>query len=227
MIAQNVYTPGEHERAIMELSWTWGCKWHSYALHVNDKAQLNPWNVGKSKYVFTTRHPCAVNLLRINERLLKINSNGAARLSRAAVRALSGLLSRGCRRSFIVQHSVTVETWLLAPSVVSLLITVKYVKRVLRFSTTDTFTCSVFKLKKMSLFLKSCSPFLSLVSRLCQVDLLMPTKVTGIITQGAKDFGRVQFVGSYKVAYSNDGERWNIYQDEKQRKDKVRSSDST
>lgn len=55
----------------------------------------------------------------------------------------------------------------------------------------------------------------------------MPTKVTGIITQGAKDFGRVQFVGSYKVAYSNDGERWNIYQDEKQRKDKVRSSDST
>lgn len=50
----------------------------------------------------------------------------------------------------------------------------------------------------------------------------MPTKVTGIITQGAKDFGRVQFVGSYKVAYSNDGERWITYQDEKQRKDKVR-----
>lgn len=58
---------------------------------------------------------------------------------------------------------------------------------------------------------------------LFQVDLLVPTKVTGIITQGAKDFGRVQFVGSYKVAYSNDGERWNIYQDEKQQKDKVRS----
>lgn len=54
-----------------------------------------------------------------------------------------------------------------------------------------------------------------------QVDLLVPTKVTGVITQGAKDFGRVQFVGSYKVAYSNDGERWNVYQDEKQRKDKV------
>lgn len=56
---------------------------------------------------------------------------------------------------------------------------------------------------------------------LFQVDLLVPTKVTGIITQGAKDFGRVQFVGSYKVAYSNDGERWVTYQDEKQRKDKV------
>ncbi|XP_040010635.1 EGF-like repeat and discoidin I-like domain-containing protein 3 [Xiphias gladius] len=53
------------------------------------------------------------------------------------------------------------------------------------------------------------------------VDLLVPTKVTGIITQGAKDFGHVQFVGSYKVAYSNDGERWNVYQDEKQGKDKV------
>lgn len=50
----------------------------------------------------------------------------------------------------------------------------------------------------------------------------MPTKVTGVITQGAKDFGHVQFVGSYKVAYSNDGERWKVYQDEKQGKDKVR-----
>lgn len=56
-----------------------------------------------------------------------------------------------------------------------------------------------------------------------QADLLVPTKVTGIITQGAKDFGHVQFVGSYKLAYSNDGERWNIYQDEKQGKDKVRN----
>lgn len=54
-----------------------------------------------------------------------------------------------------------------------------------------------------------------------QVDLLVPTKVTGIITQGAKDFGHVQFVGSYKLAYSNDGEHWTVYQDEKQRKDKV------
>ncbi|XP_037633477.1 EGF-like repeat and discoidin I-like domain-containing protein 3 isoform X2 [Sebastes umbrosus] len=57
-------------------------------------------------------------------------------------------------------------------------------------------------------------------SQWLQVDLLVPTKVTGIITQGAKDFGHVQFVGSYKLAYSNDGERWKIYQDEKQGKDK-------
>lgn len=54
-----------------------------------------------------------------------------------------------------------------------------------------------------------------------QVDMLRPTKITGVITQGAKDFGHVQFVGSYKVAYSNEGERWLIYQDEKQKKDKV------
>nr|XP_021521069.1 EGF-like repeat and discoidin I-like domain-containing protein 3 [Aotus nancymaae] len=58
-------------------------------------------------------------------------------------------------------------------------------------------------------------------SQWLQVDLLVPTKVTGIITQGAKDFGHVQFVGSYKLAYSNDGEHWSVYQDEKQRKDKV------
>lgn len=51
--------------------------------------------------------------------------------------------------------------------------------------------------------------------------MLRPTKITGVITQGAKDFGHVQFVGSYKVAYSNNGERWFIYQDEKQKKDKV------
>ncbi|KAI4890426.1 hypothetical protein NFI96_010812 [Prochilodus magdalenae] len=58
-------------------------------------------------------------------------------------------------------------------------------------------------------------------SQWLQVDLLLPTKVTGIITQGAKDFGHVQFVGSYKLAYSSDGEKWHIYQDEKQQKDKI------
>ncbi|KAG9354359.1 hypothetical protein JZ751_001065, partial [Albula glossodonta] len=58
-------------------------------------------------------------------------------------------------------------------------------------------------------------------SQWLQVDMLLPTKVTGIITQGAKDFGHVQFVGSYKVAYSSDGERWIVYQDEKQKKDKA------
>lgn len=56
---------------------------------------------------------------------------------------------------------------------------------------------------------------------LSQVDLEKTKHLTGIITQGAKDFGHVQFVGSYKVAYSNDGERWLLYQDEKQKKDKV------
>ncbi|XP_055791991.1 EGF-like repeat and discoidin I-like domain-containing protein 3 isoform X2 [Salvelinus fontinalis] len=54
-----------------------------------------------------------------------------------------------------------------------------------------------------------------------QVDLLVPTKVTGVVTQGAKDFGRVQFVRSYKLAYSNDGLRWTTYQDQTQHKDKV------
>ncbi|CAM4539022.1 unnamed protein product [Leuciscus chuanchicus] len=58
-------------------------------------------------------------------------------------------------------------------------------------------------------------------SQWLQVDMLQPTKITGVITQGAKDFGHVQFVGSYKVAYSNNGERWFIYQDEKQKTDKV------
>ncbi|XP_016424796.1 EGF-like repeat and discoidin I-like domain-containing protein 3 [Sinocyclocheilus rhinocerous] len=58
-------------------------------------------------------------------------------------------------------------------------------------------------------------------SQWLQVDMLRPTKITGVITQGAKDFGHVQFVGSYKLAYSNTGERWLIYQDVKQKKDKV------
>lgn len=54
-----------------------------------------------------------------------------------------------------------------------------------------------------------------------QVDLLSPTKITGVITQGARDFGRVQFVGSYKLAYSDDGISWTVYQDEAQHTDKV------
>ncbi|KAK7120917.1 hypothetical protein R3I94_020790 [Phoxinus phoxinus] len=58
-------------------------------------------------------------------------------------------------------------------------------------------------------------------SQWLQMDLLITTKITGIITQGAKDFGHVQFVGSFKLAFSNDGERWLIYQDEKQQKDKI------
>lgn len=72
-------------------------------------------------------------------------------------------------------------------------------------------------------FLRNNSTTFLFVPFLFQVDLLLPTKVTGVITQGAKDFGHVQFVGSYKLAYSNNGERWKIYQDEKQGKDKVRN----
>ncbi|KAM6937023.1 lactadherin-like [Xenentodon cancila] len=41
-----------------------------------------------------------------------------------------------------------------------------------------------------------------------QVDLDSPKKITGIITQGAKDFGSVQFVTSFKVAHSDDGRSW-------------------
>jgi hypothetical protein len=51
-------------------------------------------------------------------------------------------------------------------------------------------------------------------SQWLQVDLI-PTKVTGIITQGAKHFGHVQFVSSYKLVYSSDRELWMLYQDEK------------
>lgn len=59
------------------------------------------------------------------------------------------------------------ETWLSGPSVVSLLITVKYVKRVLRFSTIDTFICSVSKLKKMSIFFNLALHFLASVRWTC------------------------------------------------------------
>nr|QHR82767.1 lactadherin 1 [Vipera anatolica senliki] len=48
-----------------------------------------------------------------------------------------------------------------------------------------------------------------------QIDLLRVKKVTGIITQGARDFGHIQYVAAYKVAYSNDGKSWTVYQDNK------------
>lgn len=54
-----------------------------------------------------------------------------------------------------------------------------------------------------------------------QVDLLRPKRITGIITQGAKDFGNVQFVSAFKVAYSDDGQYWTIVKDEKTKTDKV------
>ncbi|XP_070618121.1 lactadherin isoform X1 [Erythrolamprus reginae] len=54
-----------------------------------------------------------------------------------------------------------------------------------------------------------------------QVDLQKLKKVTGIITQGARDFGHIQYVAAYKVAYSNDGKTWTFYQDNKTNKIKI------
>ncbi|XP_072237037.1 lactadherin-like isoform X2 [Leuresthes tenuis] len=54
-----------------------------------------------------------------------------------------------------------------------------------------------------------------------QVDLQKTKRLTGIITQGAKDFGVVQFVSEFKVAYSNDGESWRIVKDESTGNDKL------
>uniref|UniRef100_A0A1A7YPA9 Milk fat globule-EGF factor 8 protein n=1 Tax=Iconisemion striatum TaxID=60296 RepID=A0A1A7YPA9_9TELE len=54
-----------------------------------------------------------------------------------------------------------------------------------------------------------------------QVDLLSPKKITGIITQGAKDFGTIQFITFFKVAISNDGRFWTTVKDETTGKDKI------
>lgn len=54
-----------------------------------------------------------------------------------------------------------------------------------------------------------------------QVDLQSPKKITGIITQGAKDFGSIQFVMAFKVAHSDDGKSWTIVKDETTKTDKV------
>uniref|UniRef100_A0A8C7IUS9 Milk fat globule EGF and factor V/VIII domain containing b n=1 Tax=Oncorhynchus kisutch TaxID=8019 RepID=A0A8C7IUS9_ONCKI len=54
-----------------------------------------------------------------------------------------------------------------------------------------------------------------------QVDLESPKRITGIITQGAKDFGAVQFVSAFKVAYSDDGQSWSIVKDDVTSTDKI------
>ncbi|KAJ7311098.1 hypothetical protein JRQ81_006697 [Phrynocephalus forsythii] len=54
-----------------------------------------------------------------------------------------------------------------------------------------------------------------------QIDLRDQKKLTGIITQGARDFGHIQYVGAYKVAYSNDGVTWTIYKDSWTNKTKI------
>ncbi|XP_061302752.1 lactadherin isoform X3 [Pezoporus flaviventris] len=46
-----------------------------------------------------------------------------------------------------------------------------------------------------------------------QIDLQDQKKVTGIITQGARDFGHIQYVAAYKVAYSDNGTSWTLYKD--------------
>ncbi|XP_071757584.1 lactadherin-like isoform X2 [Centroberyx gerrardi] len=54
-----------------------------------------------------------------------------------------------------------------------------------------------------------------------QVDLEKTKRLTGIITQGAKDFGVVQFVSMFKVAYSNDGQSWSMVKEEDSGNDKI------
>uniref|UniRef100_A0A7N5P1H5 Lactadherin-like n=1 Tax=Ailuropoda melanoleuca TaxID=9646 RepID=A0A7N5P1H5_AILME len=48
-----------------------------------------------------------------------------------------------------------------------------------------------------------------------QIDLRRQKKVTGVVTQGARDFGHIQYVAAYKVAYSDDGKSWTLYKDNK------------
>lgn len=45
--------------------------------------------------------------------------------------------------------------------------------------------------------------------------------MTGIITQGARDFGHIQYVAAYRVAYSDDGVTWTEYKDPETSKSKV------
>lgn len=59
------------------------------------------------------------------------------------------------------------------------------------------------------------------------MDLLSPKRITGIVTQGAKDFGSVQFVSAYKVAYSDNGQNWTVVKDDKKNTDKVSHSSIT
>ncbi|XP_007573524.1 milk fat globule EGF and factor V/VIII domain containing b isoform X1 [Poecilia formosa] len=69
-------------------------------------------------------------------------------------------------------------------------------------------------------------PAINSRSEWLQVDLLSPKRITGIVTQGAKDFGSIQFVSSFKIAHSNDGRSWTVLQDESTRKDKIFTGNS-
>lgn len=57
-----------------------------------------------------------------------------------------------------------------------------------------------------------------------QVDLEKTKRLTGIITQGAKDFGVVQFVSVFKMSYSYDGESWSTVKEGDTGTDKVRQA---
>ncbi|XP_011486550.1 EGF-like repeat and discoidin I-like domain-containing protein 3 isoform X1 [Oryzias latipes] len=54
-----------------------------------------------------------------------------------------------------------------------------------------------------------------------QADLERTKRITGIITQGAKDFGVVQFVSEFKVAYSDDGKSWTVVKEENTDNEKI------
>uniref|UniRef100_A0A8C3LIA4 Milk fat globule-EGF factor 8 protein n=1 Tax=Chrysolophus pictus TaxID=9089 RepID=A0A8C3LIA4_CHRPC len=54
-----------------------------------------------------------------------------------------------------------------------------------------------------------------------QIDLRDQKKVTGIVTQGARDFGHIQYVAAYKVAYSDNGTSWTVYRDSQTNSTKI------
>ncbi|XP_053128741.1 lactadherin isoform X2 [Hemicordylus capensis] len=54
-----------------------------------------------------------------------------------------------------------------------------------------------------------------------QIDLGREKKVTGIITQGARDFGHIQYVAAYKIAHSDDGRSWTLYKDSRANSTKI------
>lgn len=53
------------------------------------------------------------------------------------------------------------------------------------------------------------------------MDLGKTKRLTGVITQGAKDFGVVQFVSEFKVVFSQDGVAWSTVKEEDGGHDKV------
>ena len=57
-----------------------------------------------------------------------------------------------------------------------------------------------------------------------QVELPNVTKITGIITQGAKSMGQAMYVMSYTLQYSSNGIHWEQYTDEEDYQFKVSRS---